>query len=150
MAKILTYSFLDVSAAIVGPGLVTDLGAGSSSDKEGISVTFNGNVNTMDIGADGRGQHSLSADRSGTVTVRLLRMSSINAVLMAAANYQRSSAKYHGQNTISITDKVKGDIVIAQVCAFQKIPNLSFGEAAGVVEWIFESIEIQPALGNGV
>ena len=46
-----TYSFQNVTASIVGSGVV-DLGFGSGNAKEGITVEFNEPRNAMYIGAD--------------------------------------------------------------------------------------------------
>ncbi|EEN5923401.1 DUF3277 family protein [Salmonella enterica] len=64
-----TYSFTDVTASISGPTGVIDLGYGSASSEEGITVAMAGPKNTMTIGADGEVMNSLHADKSGTVTV---------------------------------------------------------------------------------
>ncbi|EAP1742638.1 DUF3277 family protein [Salmonella enterica] len=66
-----TYSFTDVTASISGPTGVIDLGYGSASSEEGITVAMAGPKNTMTIGADGEVMNSLHADKSGTVTVKL-------------------------------------------------------------------------------
>ncbi|WP_444546573.1 phage protein [Enterobacter asburiae] len=62
-----TYSFMDVTASLSGPTGEIDLGYGSASSEEGITVAMGGPKNTMTIGADGEVMHSLHADKSGTV-----------------------------------------------------------------------------------
>ena len=49
-----TYSFQDVSATLVGSGVV-NFGYGAGNAKEGISVNQNEPINTMYVGADGEG-----------------------------------------------------------------------------------------------
>ena len=79
-----TYSFLDVQAAISGPGGNFPLaGDESGNSEEGITIEPTGDKNIMTVGADGSVMHSLKGDRSGTVTVRLLKTSTINAALQA-------------------------------------------------------------------
>ena len=68
-----TYSFLDFSASIVGPGGAFDLGYGSGNAEEGVTVAMLEAKNTMTIGADGTPMHSLHAGKSGTITVTLLK-----------------------------------------------------------------------------
>lgn len=142
-----TYSFLDVQAALVGPGGVINLGNGSGADEEGISIEPAGEVGNMRIGADGSGMHSLHADRSGRVTVRLLKTSPVNAQLSAMLAFQRSSAATHGQNTITVTDSVRGDVITCRNCAFARTPPLAYGKEAGMVEWVFNALQIDPSLG---
>ena len=85
-----TYSFLDVTASLTGPTGVIDLGQGSANSEEGITQTMGGNKNTMTIGADGEVMHSLHADKSGTITVTLLKTSPVNKKLSLAYNAQTS------------------------------------------------------------
>lgn len=141
-----TYSFLEVNAAIVGPGGAISLGAGAGNAEEAISVEPSAELNTMSIGADGSGMHTLHADKSGRVTVRLLKTSPVNGQLSAMLAFQRSSGATHGQNTITITDSNRGEVVTCRGVAFQKQPGLSYAKEAGVVEWEFSAIEIDPVL----
>lgn len=70
-----SYSFQDVTATLTGPSGDIDLGAGSANAEEGITIAYAGAKNTMTIGADGEGMHSLHADKSGVITVNLLKTS---------------------------------------------------------------------------
>lgn len=143
-----TYSFLEVQAAIVGPGGVINLGNGAGAADEGITVDPTGEMSTMMVGADGSGQHSLHADKSGRLIVRLLKTSPTNALLMAMCNFQRSSGATHGQNTISIVDSNRGDVVTAQQVAFAKVPALAYGKEAGMLEWELSAVKIDIGLGG--
>lgn len=142
-----TYSFLDVVASLVGPGGVINLGAGAGLADEGIGVDSSGEINSMQVGADGSGQHSLHADKSGRIVVRLLKTSPTNALLMSMYNFQTASAKAHGQNTITITDINRGDAITARQVAFVKAPSLSYGKEAGMNEWEFVAVRIDRGLG---
>lgn len=143
-----TYSFTEVMGALVGPGGAINLGSGSGAAEEGITFEWAGDINTMMIGADGSGMHSLHADRSGIVTIRLLKTSPTNSLLSAMMEFQRSSAASHGQNTITIADKLRGDVITARQCAFQRTPGLNYGKDAGIVEWSFASVNITATLGG--
>ncbi|MCE6957462.1 DUF3277 family protein, partial [Acinetobacter baumannii] len=70
-----TYSFMDTQCTLASDDGVIDLGYGAGVADEGITIAMAGDANTMTIGADGEGMHSLSANKSGTVTVRLLKTS---------------------------------------------------------------------------
>lgn len=142
-----TYSFLDINASIVGPGGAFNLGAGAAVSDEGITISAANEINTMQVGADGNGQHSLHADRSGTVTVRLLKTSPTNAQLSALYAFQTASSSAHGQNTIALNDSKRGDTITALQCAFAKAPDLNYGKEAGLVEWVFHAIRIDRVLG---
>jgi len=150
MAAPMTYSFLDVNAAIVGPGGGFNLGSGSGAAEEGISVEPTGEIDAMLIGADGTPMHSLRADKSGKVTVRLLKTSPMNALLSTMLAFQRTGGATHGQNTISIAQRVSGDAITCQLCAFARVPNLAYAKDGDVISWEFNAGIIDIALGAGV
>lgn len=142
-----TYSFQDVAASLAGPTGVVDLGYGSANAEEGISIEMAGDKNTMLIGADGEGMHSLHADKSGTVTVRLLKTSPQNAKLQAIYDAQSLSAALWGQNVILVRNSQSGDVTTARSCAFKRKPALNYKKDGDVVEWTFDSIKIDTILG---
>lgn len=142
-----TYSFLNVHAAIVGPGIATSLGAGNAVANEGITIEPTGDKNTMTVGADGEGMHSLHGDKSGTVTVRLLRTSPKNAVLQAAFDAQGVSSLLWGKNLITVTDSASGDVTTCRSCAFKGKPKLTYDKEGAMIEWAFHSIKIDSLIG---
>jgi len=142
-----TYSFLDVAASIVGPGGAFSLGNGAGAAEEGITVVPSGDINGMLIGADGTGQHSLYADKSGTVTVTLLKTSPTNKLLSLMYAFQTSSGAAHGQNTLVINDKSRGDVITCRQVAFKKAPDLTYAKDGGTVVWEFAAIAIERTLG---
>lgn len=143
-----TYSFQDVQATLVGPTGIVNLGYGAAVADEGISIDMAGDKNTMLIGADGEGMHSLHSDKSGMVTVRLLKTSPTNAKLMAMYDAQTLSSSLHGQNLITVTNPSSGDITTARSCAFKKKPSLNYKKDGDVIEWVFDSIKIDSLLGT--
>lgn len=147
MAKI-TYSFKDVVAAIVGPGGIINLGQSAGPSSEGITIDPTGDINTMTIGADGSGMHSLSADRSGRLTMRFMKTAPTNGLLMLMYNFQISSGATHGQNTITVVDTARGENVTAQLVAFKKAPALHYAMEGGLVEWEFEAVQIDRVLAS--
>lgn len=144
-----TYSFLSVQAEINGPNGRVTLGNGAGAAEEGISITQTERRNTMTVGAGGDGMHSLHAGRSGTVTVRLLKTSPTNALLMSMSNADHASAANHGQNVIVIRDVDRGDVISCAECAFANKPDLSFAKVGNTVEWTFDSVRIDYILGVG-
>jgi hypothetical protein len=147
MAQSQTYSFLDFNCAIVGPGGAFSLGAGAGVAEEGISFTPNGAVSEMQIGADGTGMHSLYGDKSGKVTVRLLKTSPTNNKLSALYAFQTANSAAHGQNSITGSDTQRGDVVSCFQVAFAKAPDLSYGKQGSMVEWEFNAVRIERTLG---
>jgi hypothetical protein len=145
-----TYSFLSVLAAIVGPGGSFNLGTGSGNADEGISIEPSEDLDQMTIGADGSVMHSLHADRSGKLVVRLLKTSPTNALLGAMLALQRQSAANHGQNTLTVADSVRGDVITCQNVAFAKVPTITYAKDGGMNEWHFNAGQIAVGLGGGL
>ncbi|KAA2237671.1 phage protein [Salinarimonas soli] len=146
-----TYSFLDVQAAIVGPGGSFSLsGEEAGVAEEGITITMLEDKNTMQVGAGGGGQHSLHGGRAGTVAVTLLKTSPVNALLSEMYNFQTMSSALHGQNTIVVRNPVRGDEASARLAAFKKLPDNVNQKVAGTNTWMFDAIFIDQRLGAGL
>lgn len=143
-----TYSFTDVHASIDGPTGSLNLGYGAGVSDEGISIDPAGDKSTMMIGADGEGMHSLHADKSGTVTVRLLKTSPTNAKLMAMYDMQTASSALHGLNVITVTNPVNGDTTFCRNAAFKKKPAINYKKDGDILEWTFDCIKIDTILGE--
>lgn len=144
-----TYSFLNVHASVTGPGGSFQLGSGAGAAEEGISFEMKEEKNTMTIGADGAGMHSLHAGNACKVTVRLLKTSPVNAQLSQLYNSQRQSSALWGQNVFTLNDSARGDVVAAKQAAFVKHPNLTYAKDGNTVEWEFDAIYGDVLLGTG-
>lgn len=146
----MVYSFLNVTATISGPGAVgLNLGSGSANAEEGITIEASEDKNIMTIGADGQGQHSLIASDAAKITVRLLKTSPVNALLMLMYDLQSASSALWGQNVLTIVDNARNDLTLSQAVAFNKKPNIAYAKEAGTMEWIFDSIKTNSVLGSG-
>jgi len=145
-----TYSFLDVQAAITGTGGSINLGANAGVAEEGITIEAVADANTMTIGADGSGMHSLSANTASTVTIRLLKTSPTNAQLMQMYQTQRKSSAAWGKNTITVRDVVRGDNITLTEVAFKKVPSNTYAKEGGNLEWTFDAINTNNLVGTGI
>jgi hypothetical protein len=143
----MVYSFLNVVATFAGPTGIVNMAAGAAVAEEGITIEPSVDKNVMTIGADGKGQHSLVADDSATVTVRLLKTSPINAALMLIYDAQSVSSAIWGQNVITVVDTARLDTTVIQAVAFKKKPTLTYAKEAGMMEWTFEGISANSVLG---
>ncbi len=143
-----TYSFLDVHAALVGPGGAINLGQGAAVAEEGISIEPAEDIDGMVIAADGTPMHSLHANKSGTVTVRLLKTSPVNALLSALYAFQTASAANHGQNVLTLANSHTNDTITCQQVAFKRATPLTYAKDAGMNEWTFNAGIIDRTLGN--
>jgi len=146
----MVYSFEDVVATLVGPGVTASLGAGSANAKEGISVEFLEAKDSLLMGADGSGVHSLRANQSARVTVRLLKTSPMNSVLQTAYDYQRSSTLFWGQNVLTVSNPATGDDYPCEQVAFEQFPAITWAEDANINEWRFLAVQADPILGVGI
>ena len=143
-----TYSFLDVTASLSGPTGEVDLGAGSASGEGGITVALKGAKNAMTVGIDGEVMHHVSADKSGTITVSLLKTSPVNKKLSLMYNAQSLSPTLWGNNVIVIRNSNSGDVTTARACAFQQQPNYTNTASAASVSWVFDCGKIDQVLGE--
>lgn len=143
-----TYSFLDVNASLVGPGGAVNLGQGSAATEEGISVEATEDIDTMTIGADGTPMHSLHANKSGSVTIRLQKTSPVNQKLAQMYAFQTASGANHGQNVISINNSSTQDSITCQQVAFKKAPSITYAKEGGMNEWVFNAGIIDRTLGS--
>jgi hypothetical protein len=144
-----TYSYKNVVGAIDGPGGNFQIAQGVGTAPEGISISMEGDKGSMTIGADGEGMHSLHASRAGTVTIRTLKTSKLNALLSAMYNSQSENSADYGTNTMSFDDVVSGDSWTIQEAGFRKFPDTSYATDGGTMEWAFNCIKIHGILGSG-
>lgn len=143
-----TYSFLDFSASIVGPGGSFDLGYGSGNSEEGVTVAMVEAKNTMTIGAGGDVMHSLHAGKGGTITVTLLKTSPANAKLSALYAAQSLSSATWGNNIIVMRNSASNDVCSARSVAFQKVPDWQNAKDGGTVAWVFDAGKVDMLLGT--
>lgn len=143
-----SYSFKDVTATIVGPTGAFSLGYGSGTAEEGIDVVAAADKNTMTVGADGEVMHSLHADKSGQITVRLLKTSPQNQKLQAAYDAQAISGALWGKNIITVSNTASGDLHVGRECAFKKKPDMKYAKDGDIVSWVFDAGKIDSVLGT--
>lgn len=144
-----TYSFKDVKASISGPGGAgIPLGDGAGASEEGITVSMTEEKTTSVVGADGALMHSLHAGNMGSMTVRLLKTSPVNAQLSQLYNAQQQSSALWGLNVIMITNPATGDVVTGTQMAFVKQPDLAYAKDGNNNEWEFRGLVTQ-VLGSG-
>lgn len=142
-----TYSFLSVQATIAGPGGIVDIGSTSGAADEGVTVSP-AKRNTMSTGASVDVMHSLQAQKSGTISIRLLKTSTINAQLSLMQALQQANPALHGINIITVTDTSRGDLVTAANVAFSGPPTLAYSKDGGMNTWEFECGQIDELLGS--
>lgn len=144
----MAYSFSEVTATLTGAAGVVDLGAGSANTKEGITIALAQARNVMTVGADGEYMHSLRCDKSGTVTVRLLYTSPVNAKLQALYEAQALTPSSWGNNVLVIVNKGNTETTTCRGVAFQKQPDRTYSEDGQFLEWVFDCGKIDTISGT--
>lgn len=142
----MSYSFLDVDATITGPGGFVNFGNGAAVAPEGITVEPNEDKDKLDIGADGIGMHTLRADKSGKVTVRLQQTSPTNDKLNTMYLLQSASSANWGQNIIVIRNTAAGEVITCSGVAFARAPTLSYAADAAMRDWTFNAATVDRVL----
>jgi hypothetical protein len=143
-----TYAFNDVVATLAGPTGSANLAYGAGPSDEGISFEPAGDKNTMTVGADGTVMHSLHADKSGRVIIRLLKTSPINALMHQYYDLQTTSAALHGQNTVLCQQKASGDVTTARQVAFKRKPTIKYSKEGDIMEWELDAGQLDTILGT--
>ena len=145
----MVYSFLNIGCTVVGPGGILNLAAGAAVAEEGITIEAVEDKNVMNIGADGKGMHSLIASDAVSITIRLLKTSPLNAALMVMYNLQSVSSALWGQNVFTVVDSARNDYTVIQAAAFKRKPVLVYAKEGGIMEWAFDGISGNSILGSG-
>ncbi len=143
-----TYSLQDVVATLSGPTGVLQLGFGSALAEDAITLTMSEEKNTMQIGADGEGQHNLHSGNAGKITFRFLKTSPLNALLTAMYNAQKQSAALWGKNLITVRHTASGDFHQGTLCAFTKKADNGYQKVGNFLEWGFDCIRLESHLGT--
>ena len=146
-AQSTTYSFLDNSTNILGPGGIADFTSGA--DKGGITITPAMDANMQHIGADGSGMNVLIAGQPGTISVKLLKNSVTNNRLSVMYNLQKTSSALWGINTINIKSGV-GDVTVCTGVAFKRRPTVVHDQDGEMNVWEFDCINYQQLLASAI
>jgi len=131
-----TYSFEDTSLALNAPSDNIDLSRGGNS-KEGFDFAPTQENGFMEIGADGSVAHYESADRSGTLTLRLLQNSDLNQRLQDLLNRHRSPSGRQEKIDFVIRNAQIGELSQMRDCRFKTQPGKSWKEKGTMREWTF-------------
>lgn len=92
--------------------------------------------------------HTLKADKSGTITVRLLATSSRNALLQSMYDAQAASSSAWGNNMLTIRNAGNNETTLCRGVAFQKQPDRTYAEEGQTIEWVFDAIKIDTITGT--
>lgn len=143
------YSFLNVQAAIAGPGGSFSIGSGAGASEEGIKTSMVEEKGLTTPGADGTLMQTLRASNVGKMTISLLKTSRVNAFLTDMYNLQKSNSALWGENVVTVSDVVRGDVAVLTQGAFVKLPDVAWAKDGNMIEWEFIG-NLDEQLGQGV
>lgn len=127
MAGAKTYNLANISVSVNG-NIVDGFGPGDV-----VTVARTADMVTQQNGADGEVVQSISNNRTGTMAFTLLYSSESNQLFTELARQTETTGQ--GLASINLEDSNGGAIVSAKNCRVQKIPDFTFGEEAGTLEW---------------
>lgn len=104
-----------------------------------VSVDFNEDAFTLQVGTDGEACRSKSNNRSGRVTFTLGQWSMSNDLLSAVANLDLSTPNGDGIGPLLVKDFTGRSLYAAEKAWIVKMPTAEFGREATSREWIIET-----------
>ncbi|VFR20212.1 Phage-related protein [plant metagenome] len=114
-----------------------------------IAVSHSGPAGAYTMGATGRGVFIANADRSGTLTLKLLQHSDDNKYLSDRLAAQRNSLKTFEPLTLEIRDLLNEDQATGLRGYFTDLPTFTRGAGHNTSTWViaFETITIKNEKG---
>ena len=110
---------------------------GFSDGDDVISIKRRSDLASDKIGADGRMMVSISADRSGEVSIKLQQTSGSNKYLNQLAIGQEVLTTGFTPVLIYLSDVYRGDVVSGVPGYMKKMPDVNRGEKGQTQEWQF-------------
>lgn len=138
------YSMVNVSATVDGQQV-----QGAWDGDDAIVVTPGADKGTGLIGADGSGIWSVSADKSATISVKLMHTSPTHRLLSQKLKRQQALGGAASTFPFSFIDTVSGEGGTADKCYIMTAPADSKGKSATVREWVLWTVEYNPEIPNG-
>jgi len=112
-----------------------------------ITVAFNSDLSTMQIGADGvHNTRTISRDRSATITIRLQQHAPANDQLSSI--YQEDVLAGLGVRPFAGRDLTTGATFAAASCVIKRPPDAEYAAESGVFEWVLETDDLVATYGD--
>lgn len=126
---------------VFGPVIITGFADGTF-----LTVAYNNDAYTVQIGTDGEGCRSKSNDKSATFTLTLAQWGIVNAELSAI--YQADDLAGTGALPFMVTDQNGTTVYAAETAWIRKLPDSGFDREAGSREWVFETDKLTGFVGG--
>ncbi len=117
----------------------------AKGDDEFLTIDYNEDAATMNVGADGEASLSFNKNESGRFTIRVQQGSEANDILMGVY------AAFKATKTlvpIFVKDLNGRSTYLGAKCWPVKLPASPFAKEAGVREWVFETDVLVTTLGG--
>lgn len=141
MAKSTAYSMLAVSVTVDGRAVV-----GFWDGDDAVEIAEGADVGTGVIGADGSGIFSQMADKSATITLRLMHTSATHRQLTQRLAAQRAGILKGFP--VSVVDRNSNEGGSTDQAFVQQAPSDVKGKNAGVREWVLWSSDWERNIPN--
>lgn len=110
-----------------------------------VSVEYNEDFFTMQIGADGDAIRAKSNNSSARVTITLLQSSESNDILSATLNLDRLSPSGDGILPFLLKDNTGRTLMTAEKMWITKPPTVAYGREGETREWVLETDNMLPS-----
>jgi hypothetical protein len=144
MATTTAYSFINVSATVDGQQVQSPW-----DGDDALVVTQGADAGQGIVGADGSGIFSISADRSATISVKLMHTSATHRLLMQKEKRQKALGSAAAAFPFSFMDSGSGEGGSADKCFIMTRPVDQKGKNANVREWTLWTADWTLEIPNG-
>jgi hypothetical protein len=118
------------------------------ADATFLSVDFNEDSFTLQVGVDGEGTRSKSNNRSATATFTTMQSSDANDLLSALHALDINSGGGDGIVPMLIKDLQGTSLYAAETAWIRKQPTSEFAREAGPREWVIETDDLDALVGS--
>ena len=104
-----------------------------------VKLTYNSDLTTETVSADGKLATSVTPDRTGTITVELMSTSETNRLLSGLLAYQNRQSDTSAilKTDLLVSDPSGTVLCIARQAYLKKAPEIGLGVEVGTYEWTF-------------
>lgn len=140
MAAPINYDFRQVVVTVAGVPIE------GFADGDSIAIERASDDYTMQVGSDGEGARSKQNNKSGSITLTLMRGADSNLYLQGL--YLADEVSGAGAVPVVIAD-LRGSMVAGTTAGWiKKLPGGTFGRDNGTVEWVFDTTSLE--IGHGL
>ncbi len=128
---------------IFGPIIVSGFADGTF-----LSIDFNEDAYSLQVGTDGEGTRSKTNNKSATITFTLMQSSDTNDLLSALHQTDISTSGGDGIVPFLVKDLQGTSLYVAETAWIRKAPTSEFGREAGPREWAIETDNLVAFIGS--